>query len=81
MDTFEDSYVNWTGCEIVAREGDIMSGQPTIRGTRILADTIVQDFDLGATIHEIHQNFPDLSAATIERLIEFANSKQVQQVA
>lgn len=77
----DESYVDWTGCELVVCVPDIMHGQPTVRGTRILADTIVQDFDLDGTIDEIHENFPDLSIATIERLIAFANSKQAQQVA
>ena len=81
MQTFDESYVDWSGCELVVSIADIMHGQATIRGTRILADTIVQDFDLGDTIDQIQQNFPDLSSATIEQLIAFANSRQVQQVA
>lgn len=81
MNTFEDSYVDWTGCELVERVPGKVSGQPIVSGTRILADTIVQDFDLGSPLEEIHENFPDLPVATIERLIAFANSTHEQRVA
>ena len=81
MDNFDDGYVDWTDCELVERVPGKVSGQPTVIDTRILADTIVQDFDLGSTLEQIHENFPDLSMTTIERLIAFANSKQQQQVA
>ena len=51
-----------------------VSGRPVVRGTRILADTIVQDAHLGSSLEEIHENYPDLSMAEIERLISFAHS-------
>ena len=71
-----ESYVDWTGCDLVECVPGKVSGQPTVRGTRILADTIVQDAELGASIDEIHENFPDLSIETIQSLIAFAEDKQ-----
>jgi uncharacterized protein (DUF433 family) len=62
-----DSYIDWTGCELV-------SGRPVVRGTRILADTIVQDAELGSQLEEIHENYPDLSRTAIQQLISFAHS-------
>jgi uncharacterized protein (DUF433 family) len=50
-----DSYVDWTGCELVERIPGKVSGQPIVRGARILADTIVQDAELGSPIEEIHK--------------------------
>jgi hypothetical protein len=35
--------IDWTGCELVERVFGKVSGRPVVRGTRILADTIVQD--------------------------------------
>ena len=75
-----DSYVDWTGCELVERIPGKVSGRPVIRGTRILADTIVQDAELGSPVKEIHENYPDLSIAAIERLISFAHALQGQRV-
>ena len=51
-----------------------------VRGTRILADTIVQDAELGSPIEEIHENYPDLSLSVIQQLITFARSHRVQRV-
>jgi hypothetical protein len=41
-----DTYVDWADCELVERIPDKVSGRPIVRGTRILADTIVQDAEL-----------------------------------
>jgi uncharacterized protein (DUF433 family) len=74
-----DSYVDWTGCELVERVPGKVSGRPIVRGTRILADTIVQDAELGSPLEEIHENYPDLSIAAIQRLISFAHSQHAQR--
>lgn len=68
----KDSYIDWTGCELVERISGKVSGRPVIRSTRILADTIVQDAELGSPIEEIHENYPDLPLATILELRSFA---------
>lgn len=75
-----DSYIDWTGCELVERVPGKVSGRPIIRGTRILADTIVQDAELGSPLEEIHENYPDLSITAIQRLIAFAHSRHRQRV-
>ena len=74
-----DSYIDWTGCELVERIPGKVSGRPIVRGTRILADTIVQDYELGESIEEIQEGFPALSAAQIKRLIEFAQQSRREQ--
>ena len=79
MATF-DSYIDWTGCELVEQIPGKVSGRPLVRGTRILADTIIQDADLCSTLEEIHENYPDLSVVVIRRLILFAHSHHVQRV-
>ena len=77
----QDSYVDWTGCDMVERVPGKVSGRPLVRGTRILADTIVQDFELGSPLEEIHENYPDLSLATIQQLIAFAEAHIERHVA
>lgn len=69
-----DDDVDWTGCELVQRVSGKVSGRPIIRGTRILADTIVQDAQLGCTLHETHENYPDLSLSEIQQLVSFAQA-------
>jgi uncharacterized protein (DUF433 family) len=73
-----DSYIDWTGCELVEQVPGKVSGRPIVRGTRILADTIVQDAELGSSLEEIHENYPDLSLTAIQHLISFAQSHRLQ---
>jgi uncharacterized protein (DUF433 family) len=73
-----DSYIDWSGCELVERVPGKVSGRPVVRGTRILADTIVQDAELGSPIEEIHENYPDLSEAAIKELISFARTHRIE---
>lgn len=78
--TSVDSYIDWTGCESVEHVPGNVSGRPVVRGTRIRADTIVQDADLGSPIEEIHENYPDLRIDDIQRLLTFAHAHRLQRV-
>jgi len=73
-----DNYIDWTGCELVEQVPGKVSGRPIVRGTRILADTIVQDAELGSSLEEIHENYPDLPLTAIQHLIAFAQSHRIQ---
>jgi uncharacterized protein (DUF433 family) len=75
-----DTYIDWAGCELVERIPGKVSGRPIVRGTRILADTIVQDAELGSPLEEIQENYPYLSPTTIQQLISFALSHRVPRV-
>ena len=77
----QDSYVDWSGCDLVERVPGKVSGLAIVRGTRILADTIVQDFELGSPLEEIQENYPDLPLATIQQLIAFAEAHIERHVA
>ncbi len=37
-----------------------MSGRTVVKGTRSLADTIVEDAELGESVDAIHENYPSL---------------------
>jgi uncharacterized protein (DUF433 family) len=69
---------NWEGCELVERIPGKVSGRPLIKGTRILADTIVEDAELGESIEDIHENYPSLPTDKIRKLIAFAQSRKPQ---
>jgi uncharacterized protein (DUF433 family) len=43
-----------------------------------MPDPIVNSYDLGDRIEEIHEGFPSLSIAQIKRLIEFAHAQRAQ---
>jgi uncharacterized protein (DUF433 family) len=70
--------MNWEDCDIVERVPGKVSGQPVVKGTRILAETIVEDSALGSTVEEIHENYPSLSEDKIRKLIAFAQTHNHQ---
>ena len=70
------SDVDWMACELIEKVPGTVSGRPVVRGTRILPDPIVNTYDLGESIDEIHEGFPTLSITQIERLIEFAHAQR-----
>jgi uncharacterized protein (DUF433 family) len=68
--------MDWTGCDLVERIPGKVSGQPIVRGTRILADGILSNYQSGSPIEEIQENFPSLSRQDIEQLIAFAQTQR-----
>ena len=76
--THTDSDIDWLACELIEQVPGKVSGQPIVRGTRILPDAIVDSYDLGETLEELREGFPSLSVAQIERLIEFAHQQRRQ---
>jgi uncharacterized protein (DUF433 family) len=68
--------IDWIKCAEIEAVPGKMGGRPVIKGTRIEPETIVQDFELGSPVEEIHENFPTVPVATIRKLVAFANSKQ-----
>ena len=70
--------MDWQGCDLVEEVPGKVSGKPIVKGTRILADTIVEDFQLGSPVEEIHENYPALTIGGIKKLIAFAHSRSPQ---
>jgi uncharacterized protein (DUF433 family) len=70
--------MEWTGCTIVERISGKAGGQPVVKGTRILADIIVEEFESGSSIGEIQENYPKLNEDMIRRLIEHAHAQKPQ---
>ncbi|MBV9766212.1 MAG: DUF433 domain-containing protein [Acidobacteriaceae bacterium] len=74
LDTNSD--IDWMQCELIERVPGKVSGRPIVRGTRIMPDPIVNSYDLGDSIEEIHEGFPTLSVDQIKRLIDFAHAQR-----
>ena len=71
-----DSGIDWMACELIEQIPGKVSGRPIVRGTRIMPGPIVNSYDLGDSIEEIHEGFPSLSVDRIGRLIEFAHARR-----
>ena len=63
-------------CELIEQIPGKVSGRPIVRDTRILPDAIINAFDVGATLEDIHEDYPGLSIPQIQRLIEFAHAQR-----
>jgi uncharacterized protein (DUF433 family) len=73
-----ETAIDWTACELIEQIPGKVSGRPIVRGTRILPDAIVNSYDMGETVQDLHEGFPALSVAQIKRLIEFAHAQRSQ---
>jgi uncharacterized protein (DUF433 family) len=68
--------MEWTECDLIERVPGKMGGRPVIKGTRIEPETIVDSFELGSTVDEIHEDFPTVPVDTIRKLLTFAHAQQ-----
>lgn len=68
--------MDWTECDLVESIPGKVSGRVVVKGTRILADQIVEEAALGSPVQEIAENYPSLSADTIKQLLAFAAARQ-----
>jgi uncharacterized protein (DUF433 family) len=48
--------LDWTQCELIECVPGKVSGRAIVRGTRIIPEGIVNSFDMGDTIEQIHEN-------------------------
>jgi len=69
---------DWTACELIEQIPGKVSGRPIVRGTRIMPDGIVNSYDMGESIEDIHEDWPSLSLAQNKRLIAFAHAHREQ---
>lgn len=74
MNDNDEQQIDWAACELVERVAGKMGGRPVISGTRIEPETIVQDFEMGSPIEEIHDNFPTVPVDTIRKLLAFSQA-------
>jgi uncharacterized protein (DUF433 family) len=68
--------IDWMACELIESVPGKVSGRPVVRGTRIMPEAIANSYELGDSIEEIHEGFPGLSTAQIQRLIDFAQEQR-----
>lgn len=68
----DDSF--WKNCADIEFVPGKMNGQPVIKGTRIRAQTIIDNFESGSPIEEVEENYPSAPAGSIRNVIAFASS-------
>lgn len=65
------SLIDWFHCSLVEVNPRKVSGAPILKGTRVQADAILENFDDGSPIEEISENFA-VPESTIRELLAFA---------
>ena len=65
--------VDWSECPLVEVKERVQSGSPVLRGTRMPADAIVDNFDYGVSVSEIAKQF-ELPLDRVEAIIAYARS-------
>jgi uncharacterized protein (DUF433 family) len=69
---------DWKDCSLVECVPGKMNGLPVIKGTRIRAQTIIDNFEAGSPVEEISENYPSVPVESIRKLIDYAHSRQPQ---
>lgn len=70
--------IDWSACTEVETVPGKAGGLPVVRGTRVPAETILVDEELGATAEETHDSFPTVSLETILKIRAWAHSQTHQ---
>ena len=67
--------IDWSGCEVVEVIPGKVSGVPILKGTRVQADSIVENYESGESIADIAYNF-DLEPDSIRAVLAYAGARQ-----
>jgi uncharacterized protein (DUF433 family) len=68
--------MDWSGCPIVEVVPGKVSGVPIIRGSRVPADQVVENYDAGESPEDIAYNF-DLDPEDIRAVLAYAAGRHV----
>ncbi len=71
----ESPVIDWTDCRLVEVIPGKVSGVPLLKGTRLPADTILENYEGGSPVEEISENF-DTPEDTIREILSYAAKRQ-----
>jgi len=63
--------IDWTDCPLVEVIPGKVSGVPLLKGTRLPADTILENYQGGSPLEEISENF-DTPIETVREILAYA---------
>jgi uncharacterized protein (DUF433 family) len=65
--------IDWSECPLVEVKPEVQSGAPVLRGTRMPANAIVDNFDYGVSAAEIAEQF-EIPPEKVEAILTYAQS-------
>ncbi len=66
--------IDWSDCPLVERNPLKLSGVPILKGTRLQADSVVENYEHGSPVEEIADNF-DIPERVVKEILAFAAAK------
>jgi len=67
--------MDWSDCPLVEVDPFKLGGVPILKGTRMQADSIVENYEDGSPVGETADNF-EIPEETIRLVLEYAQAKQ-----
>jgi uncharacterized protein (DUF433 family) len=67
--------MDWSGCEVVETVPGKVSGVPILKGTRVPADAVIENYENGESVEEIAYNF-DLEPGDIRKVLAYVSALQ-----
>ena len=68
--------IDWSECPLVEIKPGVQSGAPVLRGTRMPANAIVDNFDYGVSVAEIAEQF-EIPAERVAAIVTYAKSHRI----
>ena len=75
-----EAFVDWQNCDLVEIVAGKQGGVPLVKGTRIPAQQIVEESELGSPVDEIAENYPSITRDQITALLVYANKRSPQPI-
>jgi uncharacterized protein (DUF433 family) len=72
----EQDKIDWSQCSLVEVDPLVLSGAPVLRGTRMPANAIVDNFDYGMSVAEISEQF-EVPEESFQAILTYAKSHRV----
>jgi uncharacterized protein (DUF433 family) len=66
--------IDWTDCPLVEINPRKLSGAPILRGTRMPADVVLENYEGGSSVEEIAEDF-DIPETSIRSLLAYAATR------
>jgi uncharacterized protein (DUF433 family) len=77
MDHLKDPpAIDWTDCPLVEINPRKLSGAPILKGTRMPADVVLENYQGGSSVEEIAEDF-DIPETSIRSLLAYAAMRNV----
>lgn len=75
----EDQF-DWRGCSAVQWNPRMLSGRANVDGTRMFADSVLENYDDGMSAEEIAETY-SLDLEPVEKILAFAASRRLRATA